>query len=161
MYNQIFLSSWNHLRYVSASSWHHSEVSSPAQDDLCWWGESWGNQAQGLDGGHRKPSGRVSAAPWGSSLLVSCVSEDDEGVLPLEDSLHDPGVNDGAPWSLETLQAICCLATDHEAADKLAPQPEVWSLTPPLPSTPTCRCDRETSSVSPGSWPSVLTAGRL
>ncbi len=89
MYNKIFLSSWNHLRYVSASLWHHSEVSRPAQDDLCWWGESWGNQAQGLDGGHRKPSGRVSAAPWGSSLLVSCVSEDDEGVLPLDDSLHE------------------------------------------------------------------------
>ncbi|KAL1257158.1 hypothetical protein QQF64_012703 [Cirrhinus molitorella] len=59
------------------------------------------NQAQGLDGGHRKPSGHVPAALWGSSLLVFSVSEDDEGVLPLEDSPHGPGVNDGAPRSLE------------------------------------------------------------
>lgn len=61
----------------------------------------------------------MPAALWGSSLLGFCVSEDDEGVLPLEDSLYDPGVNDGVHWSLETLQAICYLATDHEAADKL------------------------------------------
>ncbi len=61
----------------------------------------------------------MPAALWGSSLLVFCVSEDDEGVLPLEE------VNDGAPRSPETLQAICSLAADHEAADKLAPQLEV------------------------------------
>lgn len=46
-------------------------------------------------------------------LFSLSLSESDEGALPLEDSLHGPGVNDGAPHSPWDYRPFCFQDSDH------------------------------------------------